>query len=297
LPCYRRVPGLQTKKMIELQPEWLRRVETDRRLSGRALFTGCGTSFHAAQTGGEAVQAFELVLQPQREADVLVAVSHEADTPVTLEAVRAWSGEKWLVTGKPDGPIAALCDEVIVATPEIESSWCHTASYTCAVATLAALRGEDVSGLPAAVEEVLRGERFPVSQHDRWLVAGAGRDWPTAQEAVLKLREGAWVAAEAHETEQLLHGYLAGVDESVRAFVLEGEGRAADRARAAVAALRELGCDATLVPTVHPVVDVVRFQLLTVDLADARGAEPDSIRRDHERWRRAAAAAKADTAA
>ena len=113
----------------------------------------------------------------------------------------------------------------------------------------------------------------------------------------MKLREGSWVAAEAHETEQLLHGYLAGIDESVRAFVLEGEGRAADRARAAVAALRELGCDATLVPTVHPVVDVVRFQLLTVDVADARGAEPDSIRRDREPWRRAAAAAKADTAA
>jgi len=88
-----------------------------------------------------------------------------------------------------------------------------------------------------------------------------------------------------------LHGYLAAVDESVRAFVLEGEGRAADRARAAVAALRELGCDATLVPTRHPVVDIVRFQLLTVDLADARGAEPDTIRRHDERWKRAAAAA------
>jgi glutamine---fructose-6-phosphate transaminase (isomerizing) len=291
------VAGLQTKRMIALQPEWLRRVGTDLRLPGHPLFTGCGTSFHAAQTGGEAVQALELVLRPDREADVLVAVSHEADTPLTVEAVRAWPGEKWLVTGNPDGPLVALSHKVILATPEIESSWCHTASYTCAVATLAALRGEDVSWLPDAVAEVLAGEHFPVSAHDRWLVAGAGRDWPTAQEAVLKLREGAWVAAEAYETEQLLHGYLAAIDESVRAFVLEGEGRAADRAHAAVAALRELGCDATLVPTRHPVVDVVRFQLLTVDLADARGAEPDLIHRDNERWKRAAAAAKADSAA
>ena len=54
---------------------------------------------------------------------------------------------------------------------------------------------------------------------------------------MLKLREGAWVAAEAHHTEQLLHGYLAAVDESVRAYVLEGEGRAAERAHDAVAAL------------------------------------------------------------
>ena len=69
------------------------------------------------------------------------------------------------------------------------------------------------------------------------LVAGAGRDWPTAQEAVLKLREGAWVSAGAHQTEQLLHGHLAAVDETTRAYVLEGEGRAAERAREAARAL------------------------------------------------------------
>src|SRR4030095_12616145 len=117
--------------------------------------------------------------------------------------------------------------------------------------------------------------RIPVSAPERGLVAGAGRDWPTAQEAVLKLREGSYVAAEAHHTEQLLHGHLAAVDESVRAFVLEGEGRAAERAGGAVAALRERGRETTLVPTVHPVVDIIRFQLLTLDLAGARGIDPD----------------------
>ncbi len=175
---------------------------------------------------------------------------------------------------------------MVVAAPEVEQSWCHTASYTCAVAALAALRGEDVAWLPDAVAAALE-RREPVSGHERWLVAGSGRDWATAQEAVLKLREGAFVAAEAHQTEQLLHGYLAAVDEHVRCFVLEGEGRGAERARDAVAALTELGCEVALVPTVHPVVDIVRFQLLTLDLAEARGVDPDRIRRDDERWRRA----------
>jgi glucosamine--fructose-6-phosphate aminotransferase (isomerizing) len=193
------------------------------------------------------------------------------------------------VTGKPDSPLAELCDEVVVATPEIERSWCHTASYTCAVATLAALGGEDVSWLPDAVAAALH-EREPVSDHERWLVAGAGRDFATALEAALKLREGAFVAAEGHHTEQLLHGHLGAIDERVRCFVLEGEGRAAERAHDAVAALRELGCEVTLVPTRHPVVDIVRFQLLTLDLADARGVNPDLIRRDDERWERARAA-------
>ena len=217
----------QTKRAIAQQPEWLARVPTDRRFpdGARLLFTGCGTSFHAAQTGGDAVQALDLVLRPERDADLLVLVSHEGETPQTLEAARAWPGPKWLVTGKADGPIAELCDEVVVATPEIEESWCHTASYTCAVAAIAALNGEDVSWLPDAVEVALMEALPEVGEQERFIVAGAGRDWPTAQEAVLKLREGAWVAAEAHHTEQLLHGHLAAVDESVRAFVLEGDAK------------------------------------------------------------------------
>jgi fructoselysine-6-P-deglycase FrlB-like protein len=280
--------GEKTRQAIAAQPDWLARVPTDVRLPAeRVLYTGCGTSFHAAQTGGVALQALELVLDPRHAFDVLVCVSHEGTTPMTIEAAEAWNGPMWLVTGARESPLAGLADEVIVCAPEIEQSWCHTASYTAAVATLAAMRGEDVSWLPGAVAHVLDGPRFPVSEHERWLVAGAGRDWPTAQEAVLKLREGAHVAAEAWETEQLLHGYLAAVDERVRCFVLEGEGRAAERARETVAALEVLGAPATLVPTRNPALDIVPFQLLTVDLAEARGVDPDPIRRDDPRWAKA----------
>ncbi len=288
--------GDLTRAAIAAQPDWLRAVPTDRRFPDgvRRLFTGCGTSFHAAQTGGEAAQALELVLAPGRDAELLVVVSHEGETALTVEAAEAWRGPRWLITGAAESPLAALCDEVIVCTPEIEQSWCHTASYTCAVAAIDALGGNEIGWLADAAAAA---EGFPASSHERFLVAGAGRDWPTAQEAVLKLREGSYVAAEAYETEQLLHGFLAAVDESVRAFVLEGEGRAAERAEAAADALRELGCDVTLVPTRHPAVDIVPFQKLTVALAELRGVEPDRIRRDDERWARAAAAAKADNAA
>jgi len=284
--------GEKTREAIFVQPDWLRQVPSERRLAeGRAIFTGCGTSFHAAQTGGDAVQALELVIRPERDADVLVAISHEGATPLTLEAVRAWEGPTWLITGAPESPLAKAADEVVVATPAIEESWCHTVSYSCAVAAIAALNGEDVSWLPDAVAAELERPVEP-SNHERFLVAGAGRDWPTAQEAVLKLREGAFLAAEAHHTEQLLHGDLAAVDETVRCFVLEGEGRAAERARDAVAALTQLGCEVELVPTRHPVVDIVRFQLLALALAARRGVNPDQIRTDHERWKRARAAYK-----
>ena len=281
-----------TRRATHAQPEWLRQVPTDRRLpdGARVVFTGCGTSFHAAQTGGRAVQALEAVLDPP-EADLMVCVSHEGETALTLEAARTFAGPKWLVTGRAEGPLADLAEEVVVCTPEVERSWCHTASYTCAVAAIAALRGEDVSWLPAAVEEEL-ARIVDSPQQDKILVAGAGREWPTAQEAVLKLREGARLSAGAHQTEQLLHGHLAAIDESVRAYVLEGEGRAAERAHDAVRALETIGCETTLVPTRHPAVDIVQFQLLTLALAETRGVDPDAIRREPgSRWADAAGSA------
>ena len=279
----------ETRQAVFAQPEWLRGVPTNRQLppDARVVFTGCGTSFHAAQTGGVAIQALEAAVSPP-SADIMVCVSHEGETALTIEAERWFGGDVWLVTGKSMSTLAETADEVIVCTPDVERSWCHTASYTCAVAAIAALNGDDIGWLPDAVEEALRLEVEAPAQ-DKILVAGAGRDWPTAQEAVLKLREGAHVAAEAHQVEQLLHGHLAAIDDSTRAFVLEGEGRVAERAQDAVTALEKLGCEATLVPTVHPVVDIVRFHLLTLAIADALGIDPDPIRREPgSRWADAA---------
>jgi fructoselysine-6-P-deglycase FrlB-like protein len=262
------MPGGLTRKAIHAQPEWLAQLPErvgDRRLpeGARVLFTGCGTSFHVALASGQAAPALEVVLGNAPAADVLVAVSHEGETTLTLEAVRGFHGETWLITGAAESPIAKE------------------------VAAGRALQGEDVSGLAADVSRELDREAFGASDHDRFVVAGAGHDEATAFEAVLKLREGAHVAAESHHTEQLLHGHLAAVDPGVRCFVLEGEGRGAERAVDAMRALGELGCEALLVPTTHPVVDIVRFQLLTCDLADARGIDPDMIRWDEEPWDRA----------
>jgi glutamine---fructose-6-phosphate transaminase (isomerizing) len=285
------VPG-ETRKAVLAQPEWLRVVPTVKHLPAGAsvVFTGCGTSFHAAQTGGRAVPALEAVLDPPT-ADILVCVSHEGETELTMEAERAFGGDVWLVTGKRDSPLAELVDEVIVCTPEVERSWCHTASYTCAVAAIAALNNEEIDFLPQAVERELIEPVEPFAQ-ERVLIVGTGRDWPTAQEAALKLREGAWIDATAYETETILHGHLAAVDERVRAYVLEGEGRAAERAADVVRALEQLGCEVTSHATSHPVVDIVRFQLLTLEVAEARGIDPDPIRREPgSRWADAAGSA------
>ena len=90
----------------------------------------------------------------RRDADVLVVISHEG-TRADAGGGPGLAGSEVGDHGRAGQPAAAACDEVVVATPEIEQSWCHTASYTCAVAALAALRGEDMSWLSDAVEEAL----------------------------------------------------------------------------------------------------------------------------------------------
>src|SRR5207247_971678 len=112
------VPGGLTAKAIAVQPSWLAALRVEERLPERArvLFTGCGTSYHAALAAGPAAHALDVVLGASPDADVLVAVSHEGETTLTLEAVQGFAGETWALTGKADTPIPQACDHVVVAT-------------------------------------------------------------------------------------------------------------------------------------------------------------------------------------
>ena len=284
------MPG-ETRRAVFAQPEWLRQVPAGLRLpdGARVVFTGCGTSFHAAQTGGWAVQSLEAVLSPP-DADLMVCVSHEGSTPLTLEAARAFPGPKWLVTGTASSPLAELADEVIVCTPELETSWCHTASYTCAVAAIAALRGEDVSWLADAVESALpfvragagadedprRGRRPRLA--DR---AGGGAEAPRGR--VDLGRRAPHRAAPARPPGRDRRDACAPTCSKARAA--RPSARATRPPRCASSAARRRSSRRSI-----PVVDIVRFQLLTLALAEARGIDPDPIHRDDPRWERARAA-------
>jgi fructoselysine-6-P-deglycase FrlB-like protein len=271
----------RTETAVRSQPSWLRAVQVTQRLpaGARVVHTGCGTSFHAAQTGGWAVQALDAAVDTPA-ADVMVCVSHEGETELTLQAAERFPGAVWLVTGRAESPLAAAADEVIVCTPAIETSWCHTASYTCAVTAIQQLHGVDTGSVADEVETAL-AQRVAAPAQEKIAIVGSGVDWPTAQEAALKLREGAQVDAVAYHSEQLLHGYLAPVDGSYAAYVLlGGEEIRRQRAEEAVRVLEALGCATTRLAGGRPVADIVFFHLLTLALAERRGVDPDSIGRE-----------------
>src|SRR5947207_2666687 len=70
------VPGGLTSLAIAAQPAWLRALRVEERLpaGARVLYTGCGTSYHAARAAGPAAHALDAVLGDAPAADVLVAI-------------------------------------------------------------------------------------------------------------------------------------------------------------------------------------------------------------------------------
>jgi glucosamine--fructose-6-phosphate aminotransferase (isomerizing) len=316
--------------LLDSPPEGVAEVAAAIRAGGPVSIVGCGTSEHGAMAiaalldeapgGGwppRAVsrQSLDAAERPQ-QGGVCIGISHDGGTRATtlaLEAAAAGGAVTALVTNRPGGSASGPAQHILV-TPVHDDSWCHTVAYTAAIAVGAArareLGLEGVDG--AAAEAVLRAgvERRPAAAAltgaDRVLCVGIGLDLITAHELALKLAEGARVPTAALQLESLLHGHLAGEDEHTAAVLVESNPAAARierRAAMAAAAMGEIGMPVlTLVPAdvglQGPVerllAGAAALQRLTLELADARGVNPDLIRREEERYRRAGTSAEGD---
>jgi glucosamine 6-phosphate synthetase-like amidotransferase/phosphosugar isomerase protein len=204
------------------------------------LFTGCGTSEHAAMAFVEllrdvvearAVQAFELLRRPPAHG-VVVAISHEGATWATNEALtaaRKVGARTALVTVSAHSRAAALAD-IMVTTDELDRSWCHTVGYLSPLVVAASLRAKlaaqplDVTSLRAVLQTadasaVTEAAAAQLAACDRLVIAGSGMDYVSARELALKVEEGAHLPAVAHALETVRHGHLASATERT-GFVL-----------------------------------------------------------------------------
>jgi glutamine---fructose-6-phosphate transaminase (isomerizing) len=297
---------------------------------GPVTVVGCGTSEHGAMAiaalldealgGGwppRAIprQSLDAAERPQ-QGGVCIGISHDGGTRATtlaLEAAAAGGAVTALVTNRPGGSASRPARHVLF-TPVHDDSWCHTVAYTSTIAVGAALARElGLDGVDGArAEAVLRAgvERRPAAAAltgaERVVCAGFGLDLVTARELALKLAEGARVPTAALQLESLLHGHLAGEDERTAAVLVDTDPAAARierRAAMAAAAMSEIGMPIlTLVPAdegLHGPVErllagAAALQRLTLELAEARGVNPDLIRREEEPYRRAGSVAEGD---
>jgi len=244
------------------------------------VVVGCGTSEHgarafaaivadAAPRGGIrgagqpgsvlATQALEASLAPQR-GGLIVGISHEGATSATLaalDAAAAAGARTAAVTVSAASPIGQA--GLVLATGEIDRSWCHTVGYLspilAAVAVGAALTGEPGDADPGAVRRLLDAGLGRASHAEAIagalagsrtiVVVASGTDRPAGRELALKIEEATWLPTAVRDLETLLHGHLPAMDEQTGLVLLlaDRDGRAIRSARAqqAMAAASRVG--------------------------------------------------------
>jgi fructoselysine-6-P-deglycase FrlB-like protein len=294
---------------IMASPAALEAAESIRE-GGPVVLVGCGTSEHAALAGAAllghatARDAFEASLAPQ-DGGVCIGISHEAGTKATLNALRAAAGNgarTVLITAKPELAHA----DIVVGTPLVDASWCHTVGYVSPLLALTAIAGAaDADTCYRVIEETLAmrdgftAAASVIAGAQRLIVCGSGVDEITARELSLKIEEGAHVPTTPLGVEKVLHGHLPAADERTGIVVLRAHpGEARDRrAEDVLAATEVLGMPSVLLdglPTGHPLLaGALALQLFTLELVHALGTNPDLIRREDPLYKAVADAAAA----
>jgi fructoselysine-6-P-deglycase FrlB-like protein len=383
MPPLRDVPPWAMAEMIAAQPALATRIVTRLLVDGTAsalasavreagatgtpvVVTGCGTSEHGAMAaaailreawhgaglpgwGPISVQAFELA-QDAPGRGLVIGISHEGGTAATiaaLEAARNRGARTALITASGGSPAGAAAD-IVVATAELDRSWCHTVGYTSPLVAATAVAGMIVGGTPnpdrpsrrlAAGIEAAHAAGPDASRPDarigaaiaacrHLLVVASGVDRVTARELTLKVEEAAHVPAAMRDLETFLHGHLpaTGPGTALVLVLLERGGLEARTARArqalaaaaetgvACAAILGAGAAACIPEALTPAGRIVvpeqadmpnapaallgaagPLQLVTLEVAHARGTNPDPIRRDDPVYLRAAEVADAES--
>ncbi|MGN6378062.1 MAG: hypothetical protein ACTHNU_03860 [Gaiellales bacterium] len=253
-------------------------------------------------------------------------------TGQAMTAARAAGAATALITATPGGPLAAHADAVL-ATPSTDRSWCHTVGYTSPLAAGLALtarvggppvpsaavgrlarQGLDMRTAAASAAASLAG-------CERLVAVASGADRVSARELALKIEEATHLPTVMRDLETFLHGHLPAEGASTGLVLIACDRRGGDlideRARTLLRAAGEVGITRVAISTggwdgladggeirvpaapelpaaaAALLAAAIPLQLLTLELALARGTNPDLIRREQAPYRSAAAIVEA----
>ena len=249
-------------------------------------------------------------------------------TGQAMTAARSAGARVALVTATPDGPLTAHADAVL-ATPARDRSWCHTVGYTSPLAAGLALTarmggapvpGGAVAGLVSrgiANRPQAAAAAAELAGCSRLVTVASGADRVSARELALKIEEATHLPTVMRDLETFLHGHLPAEGDSTGLVLIACDRRAgeliAGRARTLLRAAARVGIRCAVISTqgwdglatageipapATPDLPAAAaallgaaapLQLLTLELALARGTNPDLIRREQTAYREAAA--------
>lgn len=246
---------------------------------------------------------------PQRCDGVLaIALSQSGRTPeidFTLHAMRDAGARTVAITNDPSSPLASSADLTLPLEAGAEQAVPATKTVTAQLLTVLAvasalgplpLNQEDLRALPRQAAAVL-AESAPARRvATKWatqntlLAVARGFLLAAAQETALKIRETAVITAIGTSSADLLHGPIAAVQKSSTVLLLDGDPATTTDIAELHARLSRLGAEVqvlspaataalqipqTTSALLAPILAVVQGQQLAVELALARGFDPD----------------------
>jgi glutamine---fructose-6-phosphate transaminase (isomerizing) len=294
------------------------------------IFSGIGTSLHAAKVAADwvaqltngRVRAFAIDAHdlgagatPLQATDQVVVISHRGTKVfpnASLKRATALGCKTIAIVGQaaPEQSVTFT-----VRTCANETAGTFSVSYQATLAALAKILvatfpreatafGAALSGLPDALATTLKmvpgaswvkgfAAATPI------LISGFGPDFATAQEAALKIKEGAWLWTEAMSPEFAIHGTPASYTADMSAIVMLPNIDDGGRSSLLVDVLKSLGLktiatcgtgDADLPfaepphPLLRPFVSILPFHMLTAELARVLKTDPDTLHGHREPW-------------
>ncbi|MHA6625290.1 SIS domain-containing protein [Pseudonocardia sichuanensis] len=246
---------------------------------------------------------------------LMIGISQSGGSPDlvrSLEVARAQGALTVAVTNDRASALARAAHAHVDVLAGPERSVAATKSYTAQLLALYLLleRVREVDGRAAAAplpdlgDALLarRGEVTELAQRyrfaQRMLTTARGYSYPTAREAALKLMETSYVSAQAFSGADLLHGPLALVDPQVPVFAVVADGVGGAAMGDVLPRLAERNADVCCVghrgavagaavgftlpegapEELSPLLEILPFQLLALDVAVGRGGDPDAPR-------------------
>jgi glucosamine--fructose-6-phosphate aminotransferase (isomerizing) len=248
---------------------------------------------------------------------VVIGLSQSGRSPDVVEFVRvarSAGAATVAVTNDPRSPLARGAQEVVCLQAGPERSIAATKTYTAQLMCLSLLvahaagdrallrahgRLPELAAQALAAEPAVEEVAGGLARVGECIVTSRGYNFATAQEAALKLTEGARLVAEALSSADLLHGPIAVVGRGFPVLVVAPPGRVARHladvlhrlrargARTVVASsasdLLAMGTQAIPLPVVDheeltPHVYILPLQLLAYHVARRRGLDPDRPR-------------------
>jgi len=316
-------------KEIHEQPKCLKDMGGDRlqpayikksRLR-RAVILGCGTSYyagmilkrylhdtHSIESSVEYASEFEY--NHLDDDTHYIAISQSGETKDVIESIKDIPSHK-LITfhNSPNSTITnySKYSNYIEAGPEIGVAATKTFTASCMrmwqwmewIDDECYYRHQEliddvslVINMSATIHDIAK----QIYQYDNFLILGSGYHYPIALESALKLKEVAYVHAEAMPAAEMKHGPLALVDSTIPSIVFCMEGDNHERIEHNIEEIKSRGGNVLVItnlnnidadwmikvpknkPHLQPIVSVVAAQLLSYHIATLRGCHVDRPR-------------------